>query len=71
MCDDLEKFASSPNGPCVFGAKGDILMYVTHKQSDIGVAFFPTTHPIDADWGHEITYIPADEIARVDLRRRV
>ena len=71
MCDDLSKFSASPNGPCVLGAKGDILMYVTHKQSDIGVAFFPATHPIDSDWGHEITYIPADQIARVDLRRRV
>src|ERR1700730_103825 len=60
MCNDLSRFASSPNGPCVLGAKGDILMYVTHTQSDIGVAFFPATDPIDADWGHEITYIPAD-----------
>jgi hypothetical protein len=71
MCDDLTKFSSSPNGPCVLGAKGDILMYVTHKQTDIGIAFFPTTYPVDAEWGHEITYIPADQVARVDLRRKV
>jgi hypothetical protein len=71
MCDDLSKFAFSPNGPCVLGAKGDILMYVTHTQSDIGVAFFPTPNPIDPDWGHEITYVPADQVARVDLRRKV
>jgi hypothetical protein len=70
MCDDLAKFANSPNGPCVLGAKGDILMYVTDKQSDIGVAFFPTADPVDPDWGHEITYIPADQIIRVDLRRK-
>jgi hypothetical protein len=71
MCDDLSKFTTSPNGPCILGAKGDILMYVTHTQSDLGVAFFPTADPIDKDWGHEITYIAADQIARVDLRRKV
>lgn len=69
MCDDLSKFTASPNGPCVLGAKGDVLMYVTHKMSDIGVAFFPTS-PIDSWWGHEITYVPADQIARIDLRRK-
>jgi hypothetical protein len=68
-CDNLSKFKSSPNGPCVLGAKGDILMYVTHTQSDIGVDFFPCADPIDAEWGHEITYIPADQIVRVDLRQ--
>src|SRR5579859_3254905 len=51
MCDDLSKFAESPNGPCVLGAKGDILMYVTHTQSEIGVAFFPAADPIDKNWG--------------------
>jgi hypothetical protein len=70
MCDDLSKFANSPNGPCILGANGDILMYVTHTQSDIGVAFFPAPDPIDENWGHEITYIPADQIARVDVRRK-
>jgi hypothetical protein len=75
MCDDLSKFQTSPNGPCVLGAKGDILMYVTDKmtdkQSKRGAGFVPKADPIDARWGHEITYIPADQIVRVDLRRQV
>lgn len=75
MCADLSKFAASPNGPCVLGAKGDILMYVTDKMTDKlskrGVGFIPEPDPIDALWGHEITYIPADQIARVILRYRV
>ncbi|MCP1728789.1 hypothetical protein ABIF38_008893 [Bradyrhizobium japonicum] len=75
MCDNLSRFQASPNGPCVLGAKGDILMYVTDKltdkQSKRGVGFVPVADPIDASWGHEITYIPADQIARVDLRRRI
>jgi hypothetical protein len=71
MCDDLSKFSASPNGPCIFGAKGDILMYVTHTQSVRAIAFVAAADPISNDWGHEITYIPADQIARVDLRRKV
>jgi hypothetical protein len=70
MCDDLSKFQKAPNGPCVLGAKGDILMYVTDKQGKRGIGFVPTGGPIDPEWGHEITYIPADQIARVDLRRK-
>ena len=75
MCADLKEFQNSPNGPCVLGAKGDILMYVTDKmtdkQSKRGVGFVPEPHPIDPMWGHEITYIPADQIARVALRYRI
>ena len=71
MCDDLSKFSHSPNSPCILGGKGDILMYVTHTQSERAIAFVAAADPISDDWGHEITYIPADQIARVDLRRRV
>lgn len=75
MCADLSEFRNSPNGPCVLGAKGDILMYVTDKmtdkQSKRGTGFVRKANPIDPEWGHEITYIPADQIVRVDLRRKV
>lgn len=75
MCADLSKFAMSPNGPCVLGAKGDVLMYVTDKmtdkQSKRGSGFVLAPDPIDVLWGHEITYIPADQIARIILRYRV
>lgn len=73
MCDDLSKFRDSPNGPCVLGAKGDILMYVTDKLTETqrkrGADFVQVSHPIDQEWGHEITYIPVDQIVRVDFRR--
>lgn len=75
MCADLSRFQASPSGPCVLGAKGDILMYVTDKmtstQSARGVGFVPEPDPIDVNWGHEITYVPADQIARVSLRYRI
>jgi hypothetical protein len=71
MCENLSKFAKSPNGPCVLGAKGDILMYVTDKQSKRGSGFVSEPDPIDVLWGHEITYIPADQITKITLRYRI
>ncbi|MET4484128.1 hypothetical protein [Bradyrhizobium sp. F1.13.3] len=69
-CDDLSRFTSSPNGPCVLGAKGDVLMYITHVQSSVSEVFFARDSLADAYWGDEVTYIPADQIARIDFRRR-
>ncbi|MFB6465040.1 DUF6338 family protein [Bradyrhizobium tunisiense] len=69
-CNDLSRFTSSPNGPCVLGAKGDVLMYVTHVRSSVSEVFFPRDPLADDYWGDEVTYIPADQIARIDFRRR-
>jgi hypothetical protein len=30
-CDDVHRFEKKLNGPCIFGVKGDLLMYVTHS----------------------------------------
>ncbi|MDX0158973.1 hypothetical protein GOC22_25535 [Sinorhizobium meliloti] len=68
-CDDLHRFAKAPNGPCVLGTNGDVLMYVTHyrlsgedRRENAAVQF--------EAWGDEITFIPGSEIARIDLRRK-
>ncbi|HBC1756135.1 TPA: hypothetical protein IB163_004390 [Escherichia coli] len=64
------RFAGRPNGPVTLGNKGDIILYVTHRttvgsniwtECDSGVA--------DDGWGTLATYIPAEQIARVDIRR--
>jgi hypothetical protein len=68
-CESLSDFANKPNGPCVFGAKGDLLMYATHRQLATDDDFQKTDSAVDAVWGNEITYIPADQITRVDYRR--
>lgn len=68
-CDNLDRFANYPNGPCVFGGKGDLLMYVTHFQRADADDFEECLDVDAAVWGAEITYIPAAEIARLDLRR--
>lgn len=69
-CDDLRKFEHSPNGPCVLGGAGDILMYVTHVKSPTDEEFEEIDGVQDVEWGEEITFIPRGQIARVDLRRR-
>jgi hypothetical protein len=69
QCDDLARFASAPNGPCVLGASGDILMYVTDSRQPGEVAIVNDAVEFTG-WGQEVTYIPASEIARVDLRRK-
>ena len=68
-CEDLGLFADHPNGPCVLGGKGDVLMYVTHVKGPKDDDFEACTALIDTTWGDEITYIPADQIAQVDYRR--
>lgn len=68
-CDDLQKFEDAPNGPCVLGTSGDLLMYVTHQQNADKDEFEDCHDVVKAEWGYEITYVPANQIARVDFRR--
>lgn len=70
--DDLTLFGGHPDGPCVLGTKGDILMYVTdiaRPNADGSVTWQAATDHRDEGYGSMITYIPADEVARVSLRR--
>jgi hypothetical protein len=68
-CEDLGRFADKLNGPCVLGMKGDLLMYITHVQAPSEDGFEECPGVTDDVWGDEITYIPADQIARIDYRR--
>lgn len=67
--DNLAKFHDLPEGPCVFGGNGDLLLYATHFQPKDESSFKECPQVIHPTWGAEITYIPASEIARVDIRR--
>lgn len=69
-CDNLHTFAALPDGPCTLGMKGDVLIYVTHTQAPDKDEFTAVDGTVDPDWGAEITYLPADQIVRVDLRRK-
>lgn len=67
MCDDLHRFKDEPNGAFRFGSNGDILMYVTHQK--VGFAWSSMNDVFWDEWGSEITYVPASEIAQVNFRR--
>lgn len=69
-CEQLHRFKDAPNGPCKLGTSGDLLMYVTHVMSSGDEDFEETSSVVSPDWGDEITYIPASQIARVDFRRK-
>lgn len=71
MCHDLREFQGRPNGPCVLGAAGDILLYVTHKQPPGAEGFSACNDVTSPEWGDEITYIPAAEVTQIDFRRKV
>lgn len=66
-CDDTRKFGDAPFGPCVFGLDGSIAMYVTSERRPDGswLDHCNIRHAIDGD---QLTYIPAAQIQRIDLR---
>ncbi|MFT5787655.1 MAG: hypothetical protein ACI9KK_003024 [Ascidiaceihabitans sp.] len=63
----MSPFDKLPNGSVVFGLDGSIAMYV-NAITDTNDNRRCITSVTDDD-GHRITYIPADQIAEVDLRR--
>lgn len=72
MCDDLSKFRDHPNGPCVFGGAGDILIYATasgRKDETGRLIWKERADVIDEEHGSMQTYVPAANILKVSLRR--
>ncbi|MBX3580853.1 MAG: hypothetical protein KF810_03015 [Rhizobiaceae bacterium] len=69
-CDDLSRFKDAPGGPITFGATGDLLIYVSHVKGVADEDFEECPSVIDKDWGCEMTYLPADQIARIDVRQK-
>lgn len=62
----LEPFNSLPNGPCVLGEDGAVALYVTHITT--GEERRETKNLNTGD-GARMTYIPANQIKEIDLRR--
>jgi hypothetical protein len=65
-CDELNRFANAPFGPCKVGPNGDVAMYLTHEESKEGqereLQFVQ-----DEEYGDRITYIPASKIKIINL----
>ena len=62
-------FEEWPNGPFTLGNKGDIVLYVTHSSPSGSNEWEEYKGVVDKYWGALATYIPADQIARVEIRR--
>lgn len=74
FCRDLSVFRQAPNGPCVLGGKGDVLMYVTDigkKNAKNRTVWTPVSGVHDEYYGYSMTYIPREQVARVELRRSI
>lgn len=72
FCKDLSAFNREPNLSCVLGGSGDILMHVTDigKLDANGARVWKEVGGVkNDDFGTAITYIPKEQIARVELRR--
>lgn len=71
MCDRLAAFHQAPMETSLLGPDGSIALYITHVMS-AGEMEWKECAPYDpeyADWGYEMSFIPASEIARVDITR--
>ncbi|EIJ2993628.1 hypothetical protein LIS54_000775 [Escherichia coli] len=62
-------FEDWPGGPFTLGNCGDITLYVTHRKKKGGNEWVKCKNTTDDRWGVLATWIPQDQIARVDIRR--
>ena len=66
-CNETSVFNNMPYSPCILGSNGDILMYLTSiKEKSQEERTQDST--IDQTYGSRLTYVPAAEIARVNIR---
>ncbi|EEI9429493.1 hypothetical protein RDB90_004333 [Salmonella enterica] len=65
----LSRFEGLPNGPFTLGNSGDVILYVTHTSEPDSDDWIEFEEVIHKSWGALATYIPADQIAKVEIRR--
>lgn len=65
----LARFEGLPNGPFALGNTGDVILYVTHHSAPDSDEWHEFDGVIDGSWGALATYIPAEQIAKVEIRR--
>lgn len=68
MCNRLSAYADRPTGACRFGADGSVALYVTDRFPKGAATWEPCTPEGEDDWGCLISYVPASEITRLDIR---
>lgn len=68
LSEGMSQFNELPFGSCVLGEDGSIAMYVTHCRSGTDQEWAEVSSGLYADWGAEVTVIPANQISHVSLR---
>lgn len=66
-CDDVQSFGAAPIPLYYTDTEGNLAIYVTHRTATDGVETLVDAVRHDS-WGDRITYIPAKDIANVDIR---
>lgn len=67
LCEDTRLYGDCHQGPVTFGLSGDVAMYVTDECRPNG-EWIEKDDPRHADEGDLITYLPASQIKRVEVR---
>lgn len=66
---NVARFEGLPNGPYTLGNNGDVILYVTHSSPPDNEEWVEFKDVVHDSWGALATWIPADQIARVEIRR--
>lgn len=66
MCGDLGRFLGFEAGPCLLGSDGSVALFVT-DQSDAGSSDWQAREISAEEFGTEMTYVPADQIAEIKV----
>lgn len=66
-CNQTSTFNDAPYSPAVLGTSGDVLMYLTSIKPK-GAYEREQRTTLDANFGARLTYVPASEIARINVR---
>ena len=66
---DIIRFEGLPNGPCTLGNDGDVILYVTNRFKPNKQEWCEDKSVIDGKYGALATFIPGDQIARMEIRR--
>lgn len=66
-CSETALFNDAPYSPAILGTNGDVLMYLTSVKPKEGREREQST-TLDETFGARLTYVPAGEIARLNVR---
>lgn len=68
MCDDTRLFGDAHEGPVTLGLVGDVALYVTSELAPTPGAEWKNKEDVRHSEGDLLTYIPAAQIKRVEMR---